>query len=103
MADDDLQSIVDELTERLEQSVAIDDPAVRLLAASRHFGDDDPVRVSSVLNRAIPAEISDPHRVRCCRAGSGSAPRTRATPAAAPRGSSSTTSPERTILVHRGR
>ncbi|MFD2467590.1 PucR family transcriptional regulator [Amycolatopsis silviterrae] len=60
MADDDLQSIVDELAERLEQSVAIDDPAIRLLAASRHFGDEDPVRVSSVLNRSIPAEISDP-------------------------------------------
>ncbi|WP_033296186.1 PucR family transcriptional regulator [Amycolatopsis jejuensis] len=60
MADDDLQSIVDELAERLERSVAIDDPAIRLLAASRHFGDEDPVRVSSVLNRAIPAEISDP-------------------------------------------
>ncbi|SFO82426.1 PucR family transcriptional regulator [Amycolatopsis rubida] len=60
MSDDDLQSIVDELAERLEQSVAIDDPAIRLLAASRHFGDEDPLRVSSVLNRSIPAEVSDP-------------------------------------------
>ncbi|WP_010696155.1 PucR family transcriptional regulator [Saccharopolyspora spinosa] len=55
MAEDDLQSIVDELAERLERSVAIDDPAIRLLAASRHFGDEDAV----VLNRSVPAETSE--------------------------------------------
>lgn len=57
MADDDLQAIVDELAERLKRSVAIDDPGIRLLAASRHFGDEDPVRVKSVLNRSVSAEI----------------------------------------------
>lgn len=59
MADGDLQSIVDELAERLRRSVAIDDPSIRLLAASRHFGDEDPLRVSSVLNRAVESAVTD--------------------------------------------
>ncbi|MEU0795002.1 helix-turn-helix domain-containing protein [Amycolatopsis sp. NPDC005961] len=59
MSDRDLQSIVDELAERLRRSVAIDDPAIRLLAASRHFGDEDAVRVSSVMNRSVPPEMVD--------------------------------------------
>ncbi|MEV7683746.1 helix-turn-helix domain-containing protein [Streptomyces sp. NPDC088341] len=57
MSSDDLQSIVDELAERLQRSVAIDDPSIRLLAASRHFGDEDAVRVKSVLNRSVGPEI----------------------------------------------
>ncbi|RJQ83058.1 PucR family transcriptional regulator [Amycolatopsis panacis] len=59
MSDGDLQSIVDELAERLRRSVAIDDPSIRLLAASRHFGDEDALRVSSVLNRAVDASTAD--------------------------------------------
>ncbi|OZM70630.1 CdaR family transcriptional regulator [Amycolatopsis antarctica] len=59
MSNDDLQSIVDELAERLRRSVAIDDPTIRLLAASRHFGDEDPVRVGSVLNRSVDSEMAD--------------------------------------------
>lgn len=47
----ELQSIVDELAERLGRSVVIDDPGVRLLCASRHYGDEDPVRVHTVLQR----------------------------------------------------
>ncbi|WP_367433025.1 PucR family transcriptional regulator [Streptomyces celluloflavus] len=57
MANDDLQSIVDGLAERLQRSVAIDDPSIRLLAASRHFGDEDAVRVASVLNRSVSADL----------------------------------------------
>ncbi|WP_116204688.1 PucR family transcriptional regulator [Amycolatopsis circi] len=56
---DDLQEIVDDLAERLQRSVAIDDPSIRLLAASRHFGDEDSVRVSSVLNRSVDADVRD--------------------------------------------
>lgn len=59
MPDGDLQSIVDELAERLRRSVAIDDPSIRLLAASRHFGDEDPLRVTSVLNRAVDPAVAD--------------------------------------------
>lgn len=54
---DDLQEIVDSLAERLQRSVAIDDRAIRLIVASRHFGDEDPVRVKSVLGRDVPAHI----------------------------------------------
>ena len=37
-------SMVDELGEALGRSVVIDDPAVRLICSSRHFGDEDKVR-----------------------------------------------------------
>lgn len=57
MPEDELQAIVDELAERLERSVAIDDPDIRLLAASRHFGDEDRWRIGSVLNRSIPPDV----------------------------------------------
>ncbi|MBB4688724.1 helix-turn-helix domain-containing protein [Amycolatopsis jiangsuensis] len=59
MPDGDLQSIVDELAERLRRSVAIDDPSIRLLAASRHFGDEDALRVASVINRAVEPGVTD--------------------------------------------
>ncbi|WP_033294100.1 helix-turn-helix domain-containing protein [Amycolatopsis jejuensis] len=56
---DDLQDIVDDLAERLQRSVAIDDPSIRLLAASRHFGDEDGIRVASVLNRTLDADVRE--------------------------------------------
>jgi sugar diacid utilization regulator len=48
---DELQGIVDRLAARLGRSVAIDDPSVRLIAASRHFGDEDPPRIRVMLSR----------------------------------------------------
>jgi hypothetical protein len=54
---DHLQFLVDELATRLTRSVAIDDPRIRLLAASRHFADEDAVRIQSVLNRSVAPEI----------------------------------------------
>lgn len=59
MNEDELQPIVDELANRLHRSVAIDDPAIRLLAASRHFGDEDEVRVRSVLDRSVDPGLTD--------------------------------------------
>ena len=53
-AEDTLQRLVDALAARLGRSVTIDDPALRLLAASRHFGDQDAVRVTSLLDREMP-------------------------------------------------
>ncbi|TCP47276.1 DNA-binding PucR family transcriptional regulator [Tamaricihabitans halophyticus] len=55
----DVQPLVDALAERLRRSVAIDDPAMRLVAASRHFGDEDDLRIISVINRAVPDEVLD--------------------------------------------
>lgn len=46
-----LQRKVDSLAERLSRSVAIDDPDMRLIYVSRHFGDEDPARVQAVLQR----------------------------------------------------
>ncbi len=51
MESDHLQHIVDALAEKLHRSVSIDDPSMRLLAASKHFGDEDPARVRSILDR----------------------------------------------------
>lgn len=52
-----LQELVDDLAERLQRSVALDDPAIRLIVASRHFGDEDAVRVQSILGRGVDAAI----------------------------------------------
>lgn len=57
MPEDELQAIVDELAERLQRSAAIDGPDIRLLAASRHFGDEDQLRIDSVLNRSVPPDV----------------------------------------------
>ena len=54
-----LQDIVDSLATRLARSVAIDDPQLRLLAASKHFGDEDPVRITSLLRREVGSENAD--------------------------------------------
>ena len=53
-----LQDMVDALAGRLQRSVAIDDPEIRLIVASRHFGDEDPVRVKSVLGREVDHAIT---------------------------------------------
>ncbi|MDY0814558.1 PucR family transcriptional regulator [Kitasatospora purpeofusca] len=53
-----LQALVDELAEQLGRSVAIDDPLVRVVCTSRHFGDEDPVRIGTLLQgRADNATI----------------------------------------------
>jgi hypothetical protein len=51
MLHEPVQQHIDELAERLQRSVVIDDPEVRLLWASRHFGDEDEVRTHAVLQR----------------------------------------------------
>ncbi|MFF4379800.1 PucR family transcriptional regulator [Kitasatospora sp. NPDC001547] len=44
-----LQTLVDGLAEELGRSVVLDDPLVRMICTSRHFGDEDPVRVRTLL------------------------------------------------------
>ncbi|MEV5971653.1 helix-turn-helix domain-containing protein [Streptomyces sp. NPDC051921] len=54
----ELQALVDELAERLRRSVAVDDPLVRMVCTSRHFGDEDRVRIGALLQgRADNAAI----------------------------------------------
>ncbi|MEU7096411.1 PucR family transcriptional regulator [Kitasatospora aureofaciens] len=44
-----VQSLVDALAEVLGRSVVLDDPLVRMICTSRHFGDEDRVRVRTLL------------------------------------------------------
>ena len=46
-----VQDEVDRLAAALGRSVVINDPSVVLLCSSRHFGDEDEVRVQAMLNR----------------------------------------------------
>lgn len=50
------QHVIDQLAEHLQRSVVIDDPAVKLLYASRHYGDEDVVRTHAVLQRQASSE-----------------------------------------------
>lgn len=59
MSANDLQDVVDALAARLRRSVAVDDPSFRLIVASRHFGDEDRLRVYSILNRSVPDDVRD--------------------------------------------
>jgi len=45
------QGIVDSLAERLHRSVVVGDRNLHVLYSSRHFRDEDPVRVEAILNR----------------------------------------------------
>jgi len=51
MAENEIQRMADALAEKLQRSVVINDPEIRLICASRHFGDEDEVRVHAVLQR----------------------------------------------------
>lgn len=57
MPRDELQRLVDELAEDLGRSVVVDDPGIRLICASRHYGDEDPQRVRAVLQREVGSEV----------------------------------------------
>lgn len=52
-----LQEIIDEAAERLGRSIALDDPQLRLLAHSAHYGDEDAGRVQSLLTRTITGAL----------------------------------------------
>ncbi len=47
--------MVDRLVDELGRSVVVNDSAVVMLYSSRHFGDEDPVRVEAMLNRVAGA------------------------------------------------
>ncbi|MFC9557754.1 helix-turn-helix domain-containing protein [Rhodococcus sp. NPDC056960] len=52
-----LQNLVDELAEELQRSVVIDDADCRLLVSSRHYGDEDPMRIAGLIARSNPPEV----------------------------------------------
>ncbi|MEQ6900447.1 helix-turn-helix domain-containing protein [Nocardioides sp. YIM 152588] len=47
----EVQQKIDALGRRLGRSVVLNDPDIRLVLASEHFGDEDPVRVRAMLHR----------------------------------------------------
>ncbi|MEU3274900.1 helix-turn-helix domain-containing protein [Saccharomonospora sp. NPDC006951] len=59
MGDNGLQRIVDTLAERIGRSVAINDPSAHLMCASKHFGDEDEVRVHAMLQREAGSAVID--------------------------------------------
>lgn len=56
MSRDSVQAVVDRFADELGRSVVVNDPDVRMLFASRHFGDEDPVRIRAMLNRDAGSE-----------------------------------------------
>jgi hypothetical protein len=52
-----IQQLIDDLAARLQRSVVVDDANVKLLYASRHYGDEDGVRRRAVLQRDAGARI----------------------------------------------
>ncbi|WP_043809598.1 helix-turn-helix domain-containing protein [Rhodococcus triatomae] len=56
MSRDSVQAVVDRFADELGRSVVVNDPEVRMLFASRHFGDEDPVRIRAMLNRDAGSE-----------------------------------------------
>ncbi|MFI6877047.1 PucR family transcriptional regulator [Streptomyces sp. NPDC050400] len=57
MGSDALRELVEELADRLQRSVVLDDPLIRLILSSRHFEDADPVRIRSLLQGRADNEV----------------------------------------------
>jgi hypothetical protein len=55
----ELQRIADTLGRRLSRAVAIDNPCLRLLVYSPHFGPVDDVRLACLLHREAPREVTN--------------------------------------------
>lgn len=49
----ELEQSVDDLADRLQRSVVVDDPTIRLIYSSRHFGDEDQQRIRAVLQHDV--------------------------------------------------
>jgi hypothetical protein len=54
---DALQRLVEALAAQLGRAVVVDDPLVRLVCSSQHFGDADPVRIHSLLQGRAAEEV----------------------------------------------
>jgi sugar diacid utilization regulator len=54
---DRLQTIVDALSDRLQRSVVVDDPESALIASSRHYGDEDAMRIEALVQRRNPEAV----------------------------------------------
>src|SRR5436190_21810538 len=59
--DDEVQTLVEQLSAELERSVLVDDASLRLIAYSPTLGSDDEVRRTAILTRETPRVIRDVH------------------------------------------
>lgn len=59
---DGLQQVVDRLASRLGRSAAVDDTQGRLVVASQHFGDQDPLRVYAIITRTSDPRVMEHFR-----------------------------------------
>src|SRR3954466_13100787 len=59
--DDEVQTLVEQLSAELERSVLVDDASLRLIAYSPTLGSDDEVRKTAILTRETPRVIRDLH------------------------------------------
>ncbi|MCD2189966.1 PucR family transcriptional regulator [Actinomycetospora soli] len=55
---DEVQRLVDELADELGRSIVVNDPGMHLLHVTRHFADEDAVRVRAVLQRDPGADVA---------------------------------------------
>lgn len=55
----EIQQLVDSLAARIHLSVAVDDARGSLIASSRHFGDEDKIRIDVVLSRRLPDRAAE--------------------------------------------
>lgn len=56
---DVIQQLIDSLAARIHRSVAVDDERGSLIVSSRHFGDEDQLRIDVVLSRRLPARVAE--------------------------------------------
>src|SRR4051812_31310838 len=59
--DDEVQTLVEQLSAELERSVLVDDASLRLISYSPTLGSDDEVRRTAILTRETPRVIRDVH------------------------------------------
>ncbi|MFL1429978.1 MULTISPECIES: PucR family transcriptional regulator [unclassified Nocardiopsis] len=56
---DAITDLAERLAQKLRRSVAVDDTDLRLLGSSTHFGDADPLRLTSLANRRIEGPVRE--------------------------------------------
>lgn len=56
---DAITELAEQLAQKIRRSVAVDDVDLRLLGSSTHFGDADPLRLTSLANRRIEGPVRD--------------------------------------------
>lgn len=56
---DTITELAERLAQKIRRSVAVDDTDLRLLGSSTHFGDADPLRLTSLANRRIEGPVRE--------------------------------------------